>query len=98
MMSETCRARMAERLKRSRLQAKLTQRDVAEQLKVSRQSVSHWECGGACPTVDELMALGLLYGQSLDFLVYGVGNLPDALAKILDRVQEVKPSEFEPSQ
>ena len=40
----------------------LSQRQVAEELGVTRQSVSHWEAGGAFPSAEKQIALSQLYG------------------------------------
>ena len=44
----------------------LSQEALAEKIGVSRQSISKWERGEASPDTDNLLALGRLYGVSLD--------------------------------
>ena len=56
-----------------RKQARLSQESLAEQLNVSRQAVSKWECGEALPDTENLIALAKLYNLSLDELI---GNIP----------------------
>ena len=47
----------------------LSQEELAEQLAVSRQSVSKWETGQSVPDLDKLIKLADLFGISVDELV-----------------------------
>lgn len=47
----------------------LSQEEVANQLGVSRQSVSKWEAGQSTPEMDKLPAISELFQVSLDYLV-----------------------------
>lgn len=47
----------------------LSQLELAEQLEVSRQSVSKWETGQSVPDLDKLIKLADLFGISVDELV-----------------------------
>ncbi|WP_301035264.1 helix-turn-helix domain-containing protein [Parabacteroides goldsteinii] len=47
----------------------LTQLELAEAIKVSRQAVSKWESGGGIPSTENLRGLSELYGVSVDFLL-----------------------------
>lgn len=47
----------------------LSQGDLAEELEVSRQSVSKWETGQSVPELDKLIKLADLFGVSVDALV-----------------------------
>ena len=49
-----------------RKQHALTQEELAEELGVSRQAVSHWECGEAIPDVEVLLNMSKLYGVSVN--------------------------------
>ncbi len=60
---------LSQKLKNAREQANLSQQDVADSLNISRQSVSKWETGRACPDIDNLAILSELYGVSLDYLI-----------------------------
>ena len=64
---------LGERICRYRTERGLSQLEVAEQLDVSRQSVSKWETDGAVPDLDRLVKLGELFGVTLDELVKGEG-------------------------
>ena len=54
-----------------RAQAGVTQEQLAEQLNVSRQSVSKWESGASFPEMDTLLRLCDLYDVKLDTLLRG---------------------------
>lgn len=47
----------------------LTQEQLAEQLDVSRQSVSKWESGQAMPEVDKLTVLSKVFSVTTDYLL-----------------------------
>lgn len=47
----------------------LTQLELAETVKVSRQAVSKWESGGGMPSTENLRSLSELYGVSVDYLL-----------------------------
>ena len=46
-----------------------TQEELAEQLGVSRQSVSKWESGASLPDVDRVLEMSALFGVSTDYLL-----------------------------
>ena len=56
---------------RLRTQRNMSQGDLAEQLDVSRQSISKWETDGAVPELDKLIKLSSIFGVTLDELVHG---------------------------
>lgn len=47
----------------------MSQGDLAEQLNVSRQSVSKWETGASTPDLDKLIAMSELFQVTMDELV-----------------------------
>lgn len=47
----------------------LTQELLAEQLEVSRQSISKWEAGQVMPEPDKIVALADLFGVTTDYLL-----------------------------
>lgn len=50
----------------------ITQEKLAEQLNVSRQSVSNWELDKSLPDTDKLFVLAQIYDVSLDYIAYGI--------------------------
>ena len=57
------------KLQRARLQAKLTQEQVAESLGVSRQTISNWENEKTYPDIISVIKMSDLYAVSLDHLL-----------------------------
>jgi len=71
-MHSVVSAQIGERLKGARKAANLTQDDVAKDFLVSRQAVSLWERGRPLPSVLQIYEMGILYGVSANFIVYGI--------------------------
>lgn len=61
----------SENLQYIRARAELTQEQLAEQLEVSRQSVSKWESSASFPEMDTLLRICDLYEVDLDTLLRG---------------------------
>ncbi|MCE9676338.1 helix-turn-helix domain-containing protein [Paraclostridium bifermentans] len=59
------------KLKKSRLESKLTQEKVAEEIQVSRQTISNWENEKSYPDIISVIKLSDLYNVSLDELLKG---------------------------
>ena len=59
----------------------ITQEKLAEQLNVSRQSVSNWELDKSLPDTDKLFVLAQIYDVSLDYIAYGNENTIDDTQK-----------------
>ena len=62
---------LGERIREQRTQNNMTQEYLAEQLNVSRQSVSKWESGASFPEMDTLLRICDLYDVNLDTLLRG---------------------------
>ena len=60
---------LSEKILHLRTQKGLSQLELAEQLGVSRQSVSKWETGQSVPDLDKLIKLADLFGITVDELV-----------------------------
>lgn len=60
-----------------------TQEEIAQELGVSRQTISNWETGTAQPTIDKAIELARLYGVSIDELVGNTGTSPKRSSKLL---------------
>jgi transcriptional regulator with XRE-family HTH domain len=60
---------LGQRIQDLRRAAGLSQEGLGEKLGVSRQAVSKWEADGAVPELDKLIALGRLFGVSLNELL-----------------------------
>lgn len=57
----------------ARVNKGLTQRDVAEKLRISTKTLVNWENGITFPTIERVYELCELYGVSVDNLIF----LPD---------------------
>lgn len=86
---------LGEQISRLRAVRGLSQEELANELQVSRQSVSKWETNGSVPELDKLMKLSDLFGVTLDELVKGVAEpeAPDAppAAKTQETAPEHRP-------
>ena len=60
---------LSENLQFLRQRRGITQEQLAEELDVSRQSVSKWESGASDPSTANLLALAELYGVSVQELL-----------------------------
>lgn len=58
-----------EKLKELRIEKNLTQKQLAEQLYVSRTAISKWESGRGYPGIDSLKEISNFFGVSLDDLL-----------------------------
>ena len=61
--------KIAERIKQLRISQGLTQKHLANVLKVSEVSLQRFEYGSARPSLDTLIALADYFNVSLDYLV-----------------------------
>lgn len=63
--------KIGQKLKDARIHSKLTQEYVAEQIHVSRQTISNWETEKTFPDIISIIKLSDLYSVSLDNLLKG---------------------------
>lgn len=59
------------KIKNARMEANLTQEQIAEALGVSRQTISNWETGKTYPDIVSVIKMSDLYDVSLDLLLKG---------------------------
>ena len=59
----------SDKLRLLRTQANLSQEDLADELHVSRQSVSKWESGISFPEIEKLISISDYFHVSLDALL-----------------------------
>lgn len=60
---------LSEKIIQLRKQMGWSQEDLADQLGISRQSVSKWEVGAAIPDLDKILKMGELFSVSTDYLL-----------------------------
>ena len=80
-------------IKQMRLERKLTQEQLANQLGVSRQAVSNWENNKNLPDLELIIAISKLFSVSLDDLILGgstMNNLTEKLIKMEAKQEEQK--------
>lgn len=63
--------RIADKIKNARIQKGYTQEQVAENLLVSRQTISNWENGKSLPDIISIIMMSELYELSLDEMMKG---------------------------
>lgn len=68
-------------LKNRRMDLGFTQKEIADALFVTRQTVSSWEVGRSYPNIDSLVAISDLYEISLDVLLKGDKAMAETLTK-----------------
>ncbi len=69
------------KLKNARIASGFTQEQVAEQIKVSRQTISNWETGKSLPDIVSVVSLSDLYQISLDELLKGDPKMRNKIIK-----------------
>ncbi|MBO0474820.1 hypothetical protein IGL98_002442 [Enterococcus sp. DIV0840] len=72
---------IGEILKEKREQLGYTQKEVAQKLYVSRQTISNWEIGKTYPDIEKLLNLSDFYDVSLDELIKEDYRMVDKLKK-----------------
>ena len=65
-------------LRDARLQKGMNQEDLAEQLGVTRQTISSWETGKSCPDLVSIIKISDIFDISLDELLKGYKVLTKA--------------------
>ncbi|MDU2598308.1 helix-turn-helix transcriptional regulator, partial [Anaerococcus sp.] len=58
---------LADKIINLRKKEGMTQEDLANEIGVSRQSVSKWEASMSMPDLDKIMKLSRIFGVSTDF-------------------------------
>ena len=79
---------LGQKLKKLRTEKGLTQKDLADQLHVTFQTVSKWEKDENEPDISTLKELSKLYDCSVDYLISDEETMPE---------EEVKPAEVVPA-
>lgn len=67
--------KIGEQLKQQRGQRAWSQQDLADRLKISRQSISKWEQGTALPSFANIILLSEVFGVTIDELIRGDARL-----------------------
>lgn len=76
---------LKENIKKARLNAVLTQLEVAEKLGLAQAQYTRWENGGRNPRDETVDKLAEIFGISIDYLKdrdYGLDDIVDLLRKV----------------
>lgn len=86
---------LADKIVLLRKQAGWSQEALAEQLAVSRQSVSKWEGGQSVPDLDKVLQMSRLFGVSTDYLLKEDVETANSLAFTATKLRRVSMREAE---
>ena len=75
------------KLKDARMRAGMTQEKVAEEIQVTRRTISNWENEKSFPDIVSVIRLSSLYGISLDQLLKGDEEMMEHLEKTTNIVK-----------
>lgn len=70
-------AALAERIKQLRAEAKMTQEDLARELRVSKGAVGNWETGIRRPDPETLDEIADLFNVNMDYLLGRTDKRPE---------------------
>ena len=65
---------LSERLKSLRLEAKITQKEISDKLKISQPSYAQWEKGIRVPNIERLQEISKILNTSTDYLLGNTEN------------------------
>ncbi len=78
------------KIKQSRIEAKITQEKAAEALGVSRQTISNWENEKTYPDIISVLKMSDLYHVSLDYLLKGETTMNNYMDYLEESTNTVK--------
>ena len=81
---------IAEKIRNARKEKEYTQEQVAENLRVSRQTISNWENGKSLPDIISVIRMSELYDVSLDEMLKGDKVLIEKIEKDIMKVKVEK--------
>ena len=80
---------IGKKLKEARINSGLTQEQVAEDIKVTRQTISNWENERSYPDIMNVIDLSNLDSLSLDDLLKGDDNMIEHLEENIESLAEI---------
>lgn len=72
---------LGSRIKTEREKLNLSQDELAQRMKISRQAISKWETGKSYPDIEKILQLSNIFNLSLDELVKGDKNFQENLIR-----------------
>lgn len=85
---------LGKRINYLRLQENISQEVLANEVGVSRQTISKWETYQSIPEVDKVQILAEYFGVSLDYLLYGKNEEHEKYQELALRQQNSKINRF----
>lgn len=79
-----------EKLCSLRKKSGMSQEDLADMIKVSRQAVSRWETAGILPDAENIIKLSRLFGVSADYLLHDEYSSDADIPAVKDTTDEMK--------
>lgn len=79
-MSDNITLQIGYNIKKFRDGAKLSQKDLAEKMEMTRPGISNWETGKSDPSASQLVKLSKIFGVSIDEIV---GNMTDPRSAVI---------------
>ena len=61
-------------IKQKRVEAKMTQAELAKKIGIGQSAISQWEAGATAPRLEKLKLMSELFGCAIDDLVSEEGN------------------------
>ena len=89
---------VGQRIQELRKNKYLSQEEMAEQLEVSKQSISKWELDKAVPGIDKIIRMCELYGVTSDYLLMGKEDTASAESQRTEESQQTVESQSLESQ
>ncbi|MGM0214692.1 helix-turn-helix transcriptional regulator [Enterococcus sp. AZ109] len=90
---------LGKNIKDERLKKNLTQQELADQLNISRQTISKWELDKSYPDLELLVKMSQLFQVSVDYLLGIEGATEKEKRTLLDYIFQTNPEGiYEPSQ
>lgn len=83
---------IGERLRYLRMANRLTQREVADILKIHRTTYAYYETGRSNPDLETLNVLSRIFGVSIDFLVNGTND--SKMGRVMDNPSKYEAADY----
>lgn len=83
---------IGERLRYLRMANRLTQREVADILKIHRTTYAYYETGRSNPDLETLNVLSRIFGVSIDFLVNGTHD--SKMGRVMDNPSKYEAADY----
>jgi transcriptional regulator with XRE-family HTH domain len=86
-------AAVRRRLCLAREAAKLTQKEAAEEIGMSRQRLARCESGESSPSLEEFRSMCTVYGVTPSYVLFNASGLAPAIKRVMVRAARSAPAE-----